>query len=720
MEEERKREPGEVHPQFWKNTVKEAFKNDPIRIIIELIKNAADSYTRMKKKEEASPPFRIFVEIYCSKGAPTILVTDHAEGMDYEKLKDALKYGTQTSRGEDIDAVTSAEKGIGLKDAMMALKDNWLTTIKDGLINERKKYPNFDTGIGKEDEKATEKERTSLKIPGNGTRVKGKLPDYFKEKRFQTICEHLEKHFLLRKLLQDKDYEIYAINLLNDKRKRLIYMPPEIEKQLYNDIVEINYNNKTYPVHISIAKSKEPLSQGKPYGKSGTLFYYGDYSILDNTLGRYERDPAYSKIVGDAKMEVGPIIRDPNEPPLVDEKRRGLDREHEFNKILLNKYEEILKVIKEEDEESKYSLDKNAKRNVLKELNKLCKEIKGRGPPPELPIKPETFAFYPTWIKIKEYEPKRALLIINTSLITEDITINLATTNRDIITKQASLIIKKEEVEGDLIAKHIEVYSEKAKAEGEIVATLEKTDESQKVGVEVLENPIFAPKEGFAFIPDKTKIVDGGEKKVSLCIDKKILRSTSEIIFTSEDPINCPGKWILPKSGDYAEYELKNILKIDIPIKVKGKGHIGEKATITASYEDKWTTLKVNIIQEPEISGLFRDIQLSAKETKKISDFNEDEGILEIYYKHPLIKKYMKKNFTSRTDFLVFVGDVITREAVRTIVVNGVEENSSSFPIFDMDHKEVEIEYYIMVEYHKQGSKMHELFSNLAKTFKIK
>jgi hypothetical protein len=55
--------------------------------------------------------------------------------MDSSKLKEALKYGTQTSMGEDTEAITSAEKGIGMKDAMMALEDNWLITIKDGLIN---------------------------------------------------------------------------------------------------------------------------------------------------------------------------------------------------------------------------------------------------------------------------------------------------------------------------------------------------------------------------------------------------------------------------------------------------------------------------------------------------------------------------------------------------------------------------------------------------------
>jgi hypothetical protein len=49
MPKELKTEAGEIDEKFWERTVKEAFKTDPFRIIIELIKNAADSYTRLER-----------------------------------------------------------------------------------------------------------------------------------------------------------------------------------------------------------------------------------------------------------------------------------------------------------------------------------------------------------------------------------------------------------------------------------------------------------------------------------------------------------------------------------------------------------------------------------------------------------------------------------------------------------------------------------------------
>lgn len=714
-------EPGEFHPQWFKKTVIEAFKNDPMRILIEIIKNSADSYTRLQKKEKIKPPFEIFVKIFCRKGSsPLIEVLDHAEGMNSEKLKEALKYGTQTSMGEDTEAVTSAEKGIGLKDAMMALKDNWLMTIKDGLINERKKHPDFKTGIGKEDEKVTKEERDKLEIPRNGTLVMGKLPPYFRERKFSTICERLQQHFLLRKLLQNSDYKIYVIDGRTKEKKLLIYEPPEKEKQILKDLFKINYNGKDYPIHLEVNKSKKELKQGKPYGDAGLLFFYGKYSVLDFTFGRFDRDPSFSRFFGEVQMEIREIIKDPDEAPIVDEKRRGLDLEHPFNRKLIDEIDKRLKSIQEEEEVSKYSFDEQTKREILRELNRMYKEIKGRGPPLEPPIKPEFFEFYPVWADIEEYKPKKHFLVINSSIVVDSLEINLHSDTPEIIVEPTTIKIEKDKIKEDFIIKQVELYSEEAGKEGKILATSKDLNHSSKIGVKVLENPMFSPQNGFAFVPGKTTIVDGGEKKVHLCIDKNVIGSSKEIILSSQEPINCPGKWLLPNPENLPKAIVKNIVLIEIPIKVKGNDHIGEKATVIASYEDKKSEIQITVIPEPAITGAIRDIRYSAKETKKISDFVKEEGVIEIYYKHPLIKKYMKKkNFMNRQEFLIFITDILTREAIRAFVLSGIKENSSRFEIFDIDHPEPYIEDHIIREYYEEGPKMHEMFAKLVRNLKI-
>jgi len=719
--EEYKTEKGEIHEKFWERTVKEAFKNDPFRIIIELVKNAADSYTRLEKREPVKPPFEIILKFIChKKSTPSIEVLDNAEGMESQKLKEALKYGTQTSMGEDVEAMTSAEKGIGLKDAMMALEGNWLITVKNGLLNERTKHLNFDTGIGKEDEKVSDEKRKQLGIPNNGTVVTGTLPVYFHERKFATICEGLTQHFLMRKLLQNTKFRIYAVESGTNEKILLRYTAPKAEKQLLNETFYIDYNKKKYKIGLQLSKSVDALQQGKPFGESGILLFYGDYSVVDFTLCRFERDLAYSKCFGEVKMEVEPIIRDPTEAPLVDEKRRGLDPEHPFNRKLFEEMNSRLKAIGEQEEGSKFAFDESTKKDILRELNKIYKDVKGTGLH-EPPIRPVTFAFYPVYTSIREYEPKIVSLIINSSIVSDDFEISLQSSNSEIEIRRPKSIKFDETPKEKFVVKQIELYSQKAGARGEIVATRFPTHlDTEKMGVEVLENPIFSPPNGFAFVPEKTMIIDGGEKKVDLCIDRMVIDESRRIGLVSSDPINCPGEWLLPEKDEgLKEHMIKNIVRVEIPIKVKGTDHVGERGNVKASYGEKGSNLNVIVVSEPSIAGLFRDIRPSGKKTEKICEFIEDEAILEIYYRHPLIKKYMVKNFNNRLDFLTFFADTLTREVLRAIVTTAVKDSSSRFPIFNMNNPESEIQDHIAHEYYEKGTKMHEMFVQLARSFKL-
>ncbi|MGC9203037.1 MAG: hypothetical protein ACP5HX_10265 [Thermoproteota archaeon] len=419
-------------------------------------------------------------------------------------------------------------------------------------------------------------------------------------------------------------------------------------------------------------------------------------------------------------MRIEKIIRDPGEVPVVDEKRRGLDPEHPFNKKLINEVNQRLMKIQEKEDFSEYAFDEETKREILRELNKIYKEIKGRGSPPELPIKPEIFEFYPVWTNINEYEPKKHFIVVDSSIISDKIEINLRSNNPKIMIKPTKVEIEKIKAKESFVVRQIELYSEEPGIKGEIIATPDNPSHSSKLGVEVLENPIFSPKDGFAFVPNETTIVDAGKKKVWLCIVKGIIGASKEINISSEDPINSPGVWFLPDTKNIKKNMIKNIAIIEIPIEVKGSGHIGEKATVTAKYEDKVSELHVTVVPEPTITGVVQDIRYSSKETKKISGFIYEEGVIEIYYRHPLIKKYMaKKDFKNRLDFLTFLSDVITREALRALVLSGIRESSSRFPIFNPDHQEQEIEDYISREYFDQGPKLHDLFLNLAKGLKV-
>lgn len=77
-----------------------------------------------------------------------------------------------------------------------------------------------------------------------------------------------------------------------------------------------------------------------------------------------------------------------------------------------------------------------------------------------------------------------------------------------------------------------------------------------------------------------------------------------------------------------------------------------------------------------------------------------------------------KKDYNNRLDFLTFLSDIMTREALKVFVLSGIRESSSRFSIFNYDRPEPEIEDHITREYFDQGSRLHDLFFNLTKTLK--
>jgi len=715
MRQETRAEKGDVHESYWEAQAIEAFKSDPMKILIELIKNSADSYTNFAKNKNVKPPFEICVTLHERRGkAPHIEVLDNAEGMNAKKLKDALEYGARTSQIDDSSARTSAEKGIGLKDALIALDDNRLTSISDGLINERKKRKNFWTVFYAENEKITPEERAKLHIKNNGTLIVGTLPDYFKVHSFDKIYELLQKHYLLRKLLLLEEFKVYVINGTTKTKKLLKYEWPKEEKQVLEEEFVIDYEGNQYKGRMIVKKALEKLRQDKPYGDSGLLIYYGNYSVLDCTLGRFDRDPSFAKFFGIVDLDIGELIkkiRRVSETSLVDQKRRGLNLEHPFNKKLLSVINDKLKELELETEETEHSFDEEKLKAGIKEINQICKDVKGRGPPAEPPIKPQMFEFVTVFEdKLKEYEPKRVALVINSWEASKGLKINIASTNKDIKTKTSEIKIENAERSEKFIIKTIELYSEVKGAKGDIVASSQSPAHYTRMGVEVIENPMLHPKDGFAFVPNKTTIIDEGQKEVILCVNKALLSADDELKLSASNPAD------ISNEEKSEEKTIEGITMIPVPIKVNGKGHIGENAIVEAEYGGKKSELKVVVVPEPSLSGLLRGVRPSGKDTLEICSFIKEEGVLELYVKHSLIKQYLgKKNITRRPESLVFIADTFTRKMIEALVESGIEENSSRFRLLDLSHPENEIEDHKTREYYETGPGLHKAFISLTR-----
>jgi len=729
------KEPGKVHPLFFEKAVQDNFGSDPYKLIIELIKNAADSYMRLGAT--ISPPFEIFVEIDTSvRGImPYIEVRDNAEGMSSDDLELALSYGAPPSAKAE-NANTSSEKGVGLKDVLMSLEDNRIITVKNNKVTVASKNKDFSTSFlgheaGEREWIISKKEREEYKLNGNGTVVSGFLPKFFLDKKFETIKSRLEEHYLLRKLLQCEDFKIYIIDHKNNQSRPipLKYSEPKISKVLVDDSFKIEYEGKTYSAQIKINETKENLGPlSKPFGSAGLLVYSGKYTVLDLILGDYKNDSRSYKIFGEVHLDLDGLeqkIRNGEEKPLVDNARHGLIIENMFNKNLFKEINKYLKKILEINAEPEYELDSVEEKDFIKKVNKMfSKDISGDvgGGGIFIPIRPENFELYPQYVFLPESEDKVISLVINSKILSKLHSINILSKDSNLQLSTSKIDLKDEKSNTDgFILKQIKIHSDKIGLETEIIANTTEINHESISGVTVVENPLYNPENGFSFVPNKTSIVKGGSKKVSLSLIKNLINpKINEIKLETEGPISCPGKIIIP-TANLNKKLIKNVLIEEIDVKAEAEGEVGTEAYITATYGNKTSTIKIKITEEPSIGGFMKHIELSPDErAKEIAHFDE-AGTLTVYYKHPLFKMYMaNRNFKRKPDFITFFADTITREIIKAAIIRGMQNNSPSFPQTTPGYITFEdVDAYFTREYYEKGPELHEISKHLIKKLKF-
>jgi hypothetical protein len=732
------KEPIEIDPRQWRKQIKAGIGNSPIRILVELITNSIDSYKRLKDKGLVKPPVKVLVKYIPTRESAWIEVKDEAEGMNYRKLMKSLKYGAAVS-GLEKGSLVRGAMGIGLKDSCIAMKDSRIISIKDDKISEVKvwmdKIP-YKEPIRKE-EVINDEERKKLGIKNNGTIVKGILDKNYLFKNFriegfkippaQEVEKLLTKHFMLRKILQIPEYEIFFLGPDYDSPRKLTYSPPEgkILKEEQFEISDAIFGK--FKVRLLVKKAKEDLSQIGEFRDGGLVHYYGEYAVVDCTLWGFENDPFAKKMFGEVYIEgFDKLLR--KEEDVLDEKRRGLNQRHPFIEKLSLEIATRLKILVEKERETgkiaEYNFDESSKINALKELNKIAKqEIAGGKEPIEkpLPIKPETISFYPiASTEIKVYEEKTIYLVINEKIAKKEMIKINCTTENIRVTPNEFLVDKKSMYSytknGDkYLVKTIKLYSENVNCEGMLTATFGNFTDS--INIKVIDNPKLYPPNGFAFFPPETKIVVGNEKNIDLVIEKDLIGSQNKIKLEFEvDNPNIFCKKCIEFSIDTKRDILGNKV-IVLPIPVKGL-KMNEKGSITTTYKDKKAEVKVKVVS-PFGEGLFKEIKIVEEEVgHEISYFNKMEAIIYVYAKHPLVLRYKeKKDFQKQPDFLTFIADTITRTVCWEIVKNRKEKGSLEILNPKTENEEMEHDYKRI--YFEHGGRMHDILIPFLKTLKI-
>jgi hypothetical protein len=187
--------------------------------LVELITNSDDSYRRMEAQNGK-------IEIYVKRGkngkCEQITVKDYAEGMSKDELEDAIVFGAETS-GRNKGKSVRGFFGRGLKEAIIAMGEGEIKTVKDGVLsktiirtNPQDKQPEYDDEMLNATSKTTSPNGTKISIKITNPKFKSEIP------KCDTFEERLKSHYALRDIFaSDKREIVLTFDDQNNKNTKI-------------------------------------------------------------------------------------------------------------------------------------------------------------------------------------------------------------------------------------------------------------------------------------------------------------------------------------------------------------------------------------------------------------------------------------------------------------------------------------------------------------------
>lgn len=356
---------------------------------VELLTNSDDSYRRLEAKGlQISGKIELFVSREKGGICKSFWVKDCAEGMSREELKKAIEFGGVTSGFEKGQTVRGLF-GRGLKEAIISLGEGEICSIKDNTLNIARVWWDKDKskpfyGLMDEIKNPIGELLQKIRIEqGNGTLVKIDVKnEKIKVPELKNLKYQLSNHFALREM-NSSDQRTILLTFEDIKKNietsniKLLFEHPGGELVYDHEIKLPGYGDS---LRIRLFKSSSQLDSPylNPFAKSGLLIKT-EAAILDNTLFKYETEPAACYFWGEVYCEgMAERIRK-GETGIIDPNRGGIEWRHEYCQCIQMTVEKILEPF---IQEKRKELEKPEEKKEISEptkkmLRKLCDLLNG-------------------------------------------------------------------------------------------------------------------------------------------------------------------------------------------------------------------------------------------------------------------------------------------------------------------------------------------------------
>lgn len=707
--------------------------DDLLRYIAELVTNCDDSYRREEEKGNVpvDEPKVIYIEVCEDKrkkdAGDMIIVTDNAEGMSFDTLKEKFQPYEEDKAGGD-EAHVRGLYGRGASDVLRPAsyekKTALITSIKDGHVNVLK-YITSDQlkySIGLEEVSIRPNQmdefRKSNRIPNNGTRVAFGIPSIIKYNK------NIKKN--LKQSIETYPFFRYMLNTPN---RKIIFIENGIETELSSK----NYSfenmefltDRSFTYHFDKWNLDCVLKIYKNNNKQidGTQIIVADETkaVYDNTMFNFSTNISAKNISGELTInglyDVCWEYLNKKDIAIFRVNRTGFDTKNPFytglNEIISPMIDEILREYGAKTKSTDITNNKKFS-DALKKLNKyITNELKdsitggnlgGQEPPTE------GIKFVRTHASItcgKTYDLK---LLINSSLIgpTDTIDIKVEENNNIEVTPSNVNYLMEDIRSNGLVVKDVVI---KGVAVTNAPVTIEAICNNYKtiILIDVIEQDIHDPVNGFEFYPNELVLTPDEVHKAPLYFDKNTIPVGSVIKFEAENLDLVESEHVVSES------ELLDDTIGCIVVKTKG-GVVGSDYLLTAKAQDVFndlsTSVKITIVEPGKNKntggGLISKITLEANEDLYFQAYyHPHTHAIVINTKNPVNISLMgsmedkdPNNPKFSKDQRRYLCDIIAQQAAQVLVDNGsVRKGEINF---DLEHPEDALQEYIgLIQQHK-------------------
>ncbi|HXH23078.1 MAG TPA: hypothetical protein VNN10_13725 [Dehalococcoidia bacterium] len=341
--------------------------------VVELMTNSDDSYRRLEENGQPGSG-RISLTIRREKGGICrfLEVSDEAEGMDWSKLHDAIKFAASTSgilQGQSVRGLF----GRGLKEAIVALGRGRIRTTRGG----RESIVDIFVEEGRPRCREVAIEQFTGAATGTTVSIEV-LSDKVKCPAFDTLERQISTHFALRDILSrpDRTVRLRLEDGATARSKDLAFSP--LEGNLRVDLTK--HLDGLGEVSIKVYESKERL-YFKPSdpGSLAGLVVKTEGTNLDNRLFGYEGEDAAQYFFGTVDCPgIAQLLR-MKEFGILNPNRNGLDWRHHLCQRLERELSAILRELveaKRRELQGERRIDTRERyRTKVQELCKLLNEL---------------------------------------------------------------------------------------------------------------------------------------------------------------------------------------------------------------------------------------------------------------------------------------------------------------------------------------------------------